>query len=292
MSQITQVIDFALSQVGYKENPVNITKYSAEIDKNYPDFYNGKKQGAAWCDIFVDYCFLHEFGEEKALYLLCQPRHSTGAGCKFSAQFYKDNKRFFSAPQIGDQIFFFDNAGVINHTGLVTKVTVDKVSTVEGNSGDMVKTHEYSISNKKIAGYGRPRYDTEVAPAPAPVQNPTYYVVVSGDTLTKIAKKYGTTVNALVTLNGISNPNLIYPGKKLRIPSSSVSVSVPAPEKPKTFIGIVCTNKDPLNIRNAPNGEKVGKLPKGTKIELFTEKVNGWYKLVDGRGYVSASYIK
>ena len=49
------------------------------------------------------------------------------------------------------------------------------------------------------------------------VNQATYYTVVSGDNLTKIANKYGTTVNQLVSLNNISNPNLIYPGQKLRV---------------------------------------------------------------------------
>lgn len=44
-----------------------------------------------------------------------------------------------------------------------------------------------------------------------------YYTVKSGDNLTKIAKKYGTTVNQLVTWNNIKNKNLIYPGQKLRV---------------------------------------------------------------------------
>jgi N-acetylmuramoyl-L-alanine amidase len=44
-----------------------------------------------------------------------------------------------------------------------------------------------------------------------------YYTVVSGDNLTKIAKKYGTTINQLVSLNGIKNPNLIRVGQKLRV---------------------------------------------------------------------------
>lgn len=44
-----------------------------------------------------------------------------------------------------------------------------------------------------------------------------YYIVKSGDNLTKIAKAYGTTVDAIVKLNGISNANLIYPGQKLRV---------------------------------------------------------------------------
>lgn len=44
-----------------------------------------------------------------------------------------------------------------------------------------------------------------------------YYTVQSGDNLTKIANKYGTTVNQLVSWNNISNPNLIYAGQKLRV---------------------------------------------------------------------------
>ena len=44
-----------------------------------------------------------------------------------------------------------------------------------------------------------------------------YYTVVSGDNLTKIANKYGTTVNQLVAWNNIANPNLIYAGQKLRV---------------------------------------------------------------------------
>lgn len=43
------------------------------------------------------------------------------------------------------------------------------------------------------------------------------YIVKSGDTLSEIALRYGTTVNKLVSLNGIKNPNLIYPGQVLRI---------------------------------------------------------------------------
>ena len=44
-----------------------------------------------------------------------------------------------------------------------------------------------------------------------------YYTVKSGDNLTKIAKKYGTTVNQLVKWNNIKNPNLIYPNQKIRV---------------------------------------------------------------------------
>lgn len=43
------------------------------------------------------------------------------------------------------------------------------------------------------------------------------YVVKSGDTLSGIASKFGTTYQAIAEKNGIENPNLIYPGQKLKI---------------------------------------------------------------------------
>lgn len=44
-----------------------------------------------------------------------------------------------------------------------------------------------------------------------------YYIVKSGDTLSAIAKKYGTTVNQLASWNNIANVNKIYVGQKLRV---------------------------------------------------------------------------
>ena len=47
--------------------------------------------------------------------------------------------------------------------------------------------------------------------------NEQTYVVKPGDTLSGIAAKYGTTYQELARKNGISNPNLIYPGQVLKI---------------------------------------------------------------------------
>lgn len=43
------------------------------------------------------------------------------------------------------------------------------------------------------------------------------YVVKSGDTLSGIAAKYGTTYQEIARKNGIANPNVIYPGQVLKI---------------------------------------------------------------------------
>lgn len=44
-----------------------------------------------------------------------------------------------------------------------------------------------------------------------------YYTIKSGDTLSGIAQKYGTTYLKLAQMNGIVNPNVIYAGQKIRV---------------------------------------------------------------------------
>ena len=51
------------------------------------------------------------------------------------------------------------------------------------------------------------------------------YTVVRGDTLSAIAKKYNTTVDALAKLNNIKNVNLIYVGQKLIISGAEASTA-------------------------------------------------------------------
>ena len=53
----------------------------------------------------------------------------------------------------------------------------------------------------------------------------TLYTVVSGDNLSTIASRFGTTVQAIVSANGIANPNLIYPGQRITIPNGSGGTS-------------------------------------------------------------------
>lgn len=54
-------------------------------------------------------------------------------------------------------------------------------------------------------------------------QSKVIYTVRSGDTLSHIALKFGTSVNSIVNLNNIKNPNLIFPGQKFVITSNEIS---------------------------------------------------------------------
>ena len=62
--------------------------------------------------------------------------------------------------------------------------------------------------------------DAELSEVSGGADTVTYikYTVVKGDTLSKLAKRFGTTVNTLVKINHIKNPNLIIVGQVLLIP--------------------------------------------------------------------------
>ena len=57
---------------------------------------------------------------------------------------------------------------------------------------------------------------------------PQFYTVQSGDTLDKIAKMFGVTRDALMAINGITNPDYIELGEELQIPSPTAGVTTTA----------------------------------------------------------------
>lgn len=157
----TQCVNTAIANVGYKESKGNKNKFAKYIDSHYPTFYNGKKNGTAWCDIFVDYCILYNAKSAKdAEYVLCQPARSCGAGVKWSYKYYAAKKRTTKTAHYGDQIFLTKDKkqSGLYHTGIVYKVDSKYVYYIAGNDGNAVKKHKLLKTNTKIYGYGRPRY--------------------------------------------------------------------------------------------------------------------------------------
>ncbi len=60
----------------------------------------------------------------------------------------------------------------------------------------------------------------------------TIYIVQPGDWLAKIATRFGVTVQAILDANGLANPNLIFVGQRLVIPTGGGSAPTSAPPSP------------------------------------------------------------
>lgn len=179
---IERVIDIAVQEEGYLEKKStselddktanagsgNYTKYARDLDN--VSWFNGKKQGSAWCSVFVSWCFYQAFGRDNGKQMLFQPeKDNCAAGCSSAAKYYKTKGQFYQTPEPGDQIFFNASSGDgYSHTGLVERVDGGKVYTVEGNTsnssdvianGGAVRRKSYDLKNSRIAGYGRPNWN-------------------------------------------------------------------------------------------------------------------------------------
>ncbi len=182
MRSVDRMLATARSEIGYVEKATNSqlndktanpgsnnwNKFSAFLD-DLNVVYNGKKNGYAWCDCFVDYCYIFTFGLSTGMAMTYQPEKGLGAGCSYSMKYYKGAGAFFKTPQAGDQIFFTKDGGKTSyHTGVVEKVSGGRVYTIEGNTsstagvvpnGGCVRDKSYPLGANYIAGYGRPNWD-------------------------------------------------------------------------------------------------------------------------------------
>lgn len=68
------------------------------------------------------------------------------------------------------------------------------------------------------------------------------YVVQSGDTLYSIARRSGMSLNSLLTLNGLSQSSIIYPGQSLTVSQSEGNFSTPVSTKTNSASSVVSTS--------------------------------------------------
>ena len=100
------------------------------------------------------------------------------------------------------------------------------------------------------------------APAPAArAAAPATYTVVSGDNLTTIAQRHGTTVAALASANGIADPSFIRIGQVLTIPgaaTTTATATAPAPAaKPTSSTAYTVVAGDTLSSIASRHGTTV-----------------------------------
>ncbi len=75
--------------------------------------------------------------------------------------------------------------------------------------------------------------EPEPTPEPEPTATVVEYRVQSGDTLLRIASKFGISSSALQSFNSISNPNRISIGQLLKIPTSTDNTNVAQAQEPE-----------------------------------------------------------
>ena len=102
------------------------------------------------------------------------------------------------------------------------------------------------------------------AAAPAPAVPAGSYTVQSGDSLTRIARKYGLTQSELQKANGISRPNLLRPGQKLKIPGKAAPAAV---AKKQGNVRVASRGKDiPLPSSKPRRGDTAKSTQKKNKV--------------------------
>lgn len=236
---ISKLLTWANAQIGTTESGDNWNKYA----QNMSAAYGWNVQNQPWCDVFVDAGFVECFGIENAAKMTYQPIGGFSAACRYSAAYFAAQGALVQTPEPGDQIFFRDSDGVINHTGIVVSANGGIVRTVEGNSGDAVRSNAYGIGAPTIAGYGRPNWSVVAGsdnniPATdvtgnnvGDISNATVlstYTVQPGDTLYGIAAKTGASVDEIVRINKIMNPNLIHVGEIFKLKDDEDAVPTPS----------------------------------------------------------------
>ena len=97
-------------------------------------------------------------------------------------------------------------------------IAVNNGTTVEQLMQDNNLTSSLIFPGDKLT------YNTTVAQV-AQAKEQGYYTVVLGDTLGKVANRFGVSVDELVKLNNLSNPNLIYVGTVLKVDASAAKTA-------------------------------------------------------------------
>ena len=148
MSKRDEIVDIAMSQVGYEETPVNITKYG--------EWFGMQDE---WCDIFVCWC-ANQVGisEDIIPKLAC---------CDDTGEWFDSRGRYRNSkswggdyyPTKGDLILFdWDRSGDSDHIGIVGSVDDNTVYTIEGNKDNKVKYCAYDLDDRHIRAFCVPDY--------------------------------------------------------------------------------------------------------------------------------------
>lgn len=89
---------------------------------------------------------------------------------------------------------------------------------------------ESESARRELPPVTRPEPSTRARPAP-----PTLHTVAPGETLWRISKRYGTTVEAIMALNGIDDVRTVPTGARLIVPAAMAPVDAPRRGAARTY---------------------------------------------------------
>ena len=197
----------------------------------------------------------------------------------------------------------FDNAPVINddkkeETGVYEYVikkgdTLYKLAAANNTTVDEILRLNPQITNPsniitgdtiKLPSNGGTKTEEVVTPPSTPTEGTTIeYVIKRGDTLSKIAATYNTTVNAIVSINPkITNPSNIMTGDTIKIP---VGTSSSAPKTIKKGDKFVLNN---VPVYNSGSGSTIG-TRSGTYYVWSDVPENNRYKMTNSAARVGVA---
>lgn len=238
-----KVVNIAESYLGCKESDGSHRKII--------DLYNSHKPLARGYAVKYTDAWCSTFASAVAIAAGLTDIIPTECGCEKHIALFKklgswqENDAYVPSP--GDYVFYdWDDNGVgdctgsADHVGIVVAVSGSTIKVIEGNKNDAVGYRNIAVNGKYIRGFGVPKYSSKATSAGAttsdkPTSTPAsssdvVYVVKRGDTLSRIAAKYGTTYQKLAAYNGIANPNIISVGQRIKIPGAGKSIEAVARE--------------------------------------------------------------
>lgn len=154
-------VAIALSQLGYHEgdSDADMDGLNYNGSNNYVEYnrVGGKlagNYGYAWCAAFVSWCLRQASVPTDVA--------GTEISCPRMTRWYRNRNIFYPresgySPVLGD-IIMFTEGGDSSHVGFVIGVKDGRVYTVEGNSGECVGLHSYSLTSTYVNGYCVPNY--------------------------------------------------------------------------------------------------------------------------------------
>jgi len=178
-SQASDIVNYALSQVGMKERSVgsdniiyNDWYYHRQVKNSYGGEYS-------WCQVFVSYC-----ANKVGISTNIIPKM---ANCQQAVNFFRKQGRYYRRnsgyqPKVGDIIYLSTNgSSTAHHVGIVYAVDNTDVYYVDGNN---TLTDPHSVRKTKkhknsagILGYAAPKYIGQASSPTTPVKAPETAVI-------------------------------------------------------------------------------------------------------------------